>query len=151
MPGRVRKRAKFNQIVMWLLGIAAFYQLSPDSNFTFLPFPRRRDVFNLFLVEMQEEDEKFKYDKSTFFKTWRIHPDTNDIKLRKHLRFAMCDTCIKFRELREQTTDSIAQKDLFKLQRQHHDFVKNERTCYYCRRAKGEDANQDFLSMIVDG
>ena len=151
LPGRIRKRPKFNQVVMWLLAIAAFYQLSPDSNFIFLPFPRRRDVFNLFLLEMKEEDDEFECDPSHFFKTWKEHVDTNNIKLRKHLRFAMCDTCINFRELREETRDSKAQKELFTLQKEHHDFVKNERTTYYCRRMKGAEADSDYLSMIVDG
>ena len=95
MPSRIRKRPKFDKVVMWIIALAAFYQLSPDSKLTFLPFPRRRDVFNLFLLEMQSEDEDFDCDPSHFLKTWKEHADTKNVKLPKHLRFAMCDTCIK--------------------------------------------------------
>jgi hypothetical protein len=150
---KTRTRPKFDAVVLWLLGIAAYYQMSPDSNFTFLPFPRRHDVYNLCLLDLRREegDEEYSIDESHFMKTWREHRDTSNIKLRKHLRFAICDTCVKFRDLKDYSQDHQEKQQILAAEIKHHNFIKDERLTYYSRIQKGIKPFIDCVSIIADG
>ena len=129
-----RATPKEDAVVQFMAELSQYYQLSPDSNFIFLPFPSRRDVHAIMNAEAPPALQcKYPY----FLKTWRTNPLIAHIKLGKHLCFALCDTCVEFREAQQK---SKSHKELLQLkaaQLAHHQEVKRERQKYYVRRDKG--------------
>jgi hypothetical protein len=143
----VRPTPKEDAIVLFLLDLRQYYQLSPDNDMVFLPFPRRQFVWQLHMDDCAD-DERCR--KSYFLRVWRTNPLTRNIKLRKHLRFALCDECIEFRELTLLDQTAVERAALKIAQVLHHRFVKWERQLYYIRRARGCDPAVSAMSMIVD-
>jgi hypothetical protein len=142
-----RVTPKEDAVAIFLKDISEYYQLSPDSNLIFLPFPKRATVHQIY-ADQAEAD--LQCHKAYFLQVWRKNPLCNHIKLRKHLRFALCDTCVDFRDLQMKPQTYIQRLILKKAQLEHHAFVKKERQLYVWRRERGRDPNQDVVSMIVD-
>jgi hypothetical protein len=86
-----------------------------------------------------------------FFKLWREDPKCSHIKVRRHLRFAKCATCVALRERRAKTRDPQDLEDLNKEVREHHNMVKEERAAYYLRRLQAVQQPQKYMSVIIDG
>jgi hypothetical protein len=142
-----RMTPKEDAIAMFLKDLAEYYQLSPDNPMVFLPFPKRSTVHQIF---MDQAAADARCHKQYFMQVWRKNPLCSHIKLRKHLRFALCDTCVDFRDLQMKQQTSLQRLILKKAQLEHHAFVKKERQLYIWRRERGRDPNQDVVSMIVD-
>jgi hypothetical protein len=142
-----RTSPKENAIVIFMKDIAQYYQLSPDKDFVFLPFPKRSVLHDIYMDQASENE---RCHRAFFLSVWRENALITHIKLRKHLLFALCDTCVDFRDLQmvhHSTADRLLLK---KAQLAHHTFVKMERQLYYYRRAKGGNPLDDSMSMIVD-
>jgi hypothetical protein len=142
-----RKSPKEDNIVIFLRDLSEYYQVSPDNNFIFLPFANRRVVHGIFIEQAPPEDTVH---PTYFMQTWRKNPLCKHIKLRKHLRFALCDTCVEFRDLQLQHQTVVERMALKAAQLAHHQFVKAERQLYYVRRDRGVNEAMDAMSMIVD-
>ena len=142
-----RKTPKEDTVVQFMAELSQYYQLSPDSNFIFLPFPSRRDVHAIMNAEVEPSLHcGYPY----FLKTWRANSLITHIKLRKHLRFALCDECVAFREAQLKANSHAELLALKDAQLQHHKEVKLERQKYYIRRDRGIDPLRSCMSMIVD-
>jgi hypothetical protein len=146
-PNIFRSRPKEDAIVVFMKDIAQYYQLSPDKDFVFLPFPKRSVLHDIYMDQASESE---KCHPGFFLYTWRKNPLITHIKLRKHLQFALCDTCVDFRDLQMVHHSTADRLILKRAQLAHHTFVKMERQLYYYRRAKGGDPLDDSMSMIVD-
>jgi hypothetical protein len=142
-----RATPKEDAIVLYMLDLRQYYQLSPDNEMVFLPFPRRKFVWQLYMDDCAVDAQ---CKKEYFLQVWRTNPLTSHIKLRKHLRFALCDECIQFRELTLLDQTAVERAALKTAQVAHHIFVKCERQLYYIRRARGSDPAVSAMSMIVD-
>jgi hypothetical protein len=142
-----RTTAKEDAIVLFMRDLKRYYQLSPDDDNVYLPFPKRRTVHQIYADQVESN---LLCHHGYFCKIWRQNPLISNIKLRKHLRFALCDTCVEFRELQLIHKTSTEREVLKKAQLEHHRFIKKERQLYYCRRARGADPDSDCMSMIVD-
>ena len=144
---RFHPTRKEDAVVLFMNELSGYYQMAPDSEFVFLPFPKRAFVHQVFQNQAAPENQ---VDHSYFMKVWRTNPICTRIKLRRHLRFALCDDCVDFREQELEQPTGKARADLKKSMVDHYDFVKLERQLYYIRRAKGVDPLVDAMSMIVD-
>ena len=143
----IRNTKKEDAIVLFMKDLSQYYQLAPDKEFVFLPFPKRSVVHDIY---MDSALPKERCHKSFFFRVWRENRLITHIKLRKHLLFALCDTCVDFRDLQLVHQTSAERFVLKKAQLEHHLFVKAERQLYYYRREKGANPLDDSMSMIVD-
>ena len=44
-------------VVIFMLDIAKYYQLSPDNEFVFLPFPKRAVVHSIYTDQVEAKDD----------------------------------------------------------------------------------------------
>ena len=91
-----RARPKYASCETWLEDLSKYYQISPDSDFVFLPMANKSAVWELFKRDMKEKG-KDAGSENYFMKTWRKSPALQNIRIRKYLRFAKCDDCVEFR------------------------------------------------------
>jgi hypothetical protein len=138
---------KEDAIVLFMKDLSRFYQLSPDDDSVYLPFPKRRVVHQIYKDQVARA---LLCHHGYFCHVWKKNPLITHIKLRKHLRFALCDTCVEFRDLQLIHKTTAERVVLKKAQLEHHYFIKRERQLYYCRRSRGADPTDDSMSMIVD-
>ena len=61
---------------------------------------------------------------SYFMEIWRQNPLVSHIKLRRHLKFALCDECVRFRELQMLHMSTVERDALRRAQVLHQIFVK---------------------------
>ena len=144
---RFRPTTKEDAIVLFMDELSGYYQMAPDSDFVFLPFPKRAFVHQVY---QGQAVPGLTVNKSYFMKVWRTNPLCNRVKLRRHLRFALCDDCVDYRERELEQPTGQERAALKKDMVEHYNFVKLERQLYYIRRAKGVDPLVDAMSMIVD-
>jgi hypothetical protein len=106
-----RKLLQVDAITAWLKDLASFFQHDPKDECVSLPFATKKVVYQLYKAEYNacpEQDRSaspyFKAGlcgSSHFRKTWRRTKDLKrGIRLRKWLKFALCDECVDFRERR---------------------------------------------------
>jgi hypothetical protein len=144
---RFRRSPKTDAVVLFMMDIAQYYQLSPDKKFIFLPFAKRQFVYDLY---QEKADKALHCGKQFVLAVWRENALCNHIKLRKHLLFALCDTCVEFRDVQLLKHTHAERMSLRRAQIQHHDFIMDERRLYYWRRGIDRNGNEDAMSMIVD-
>jgi hypothetical protein len=135
-------------VVDWLLECARYYQISPDNDLVLLPYADKAVVYELFKEESKRKglaDEDIA--KLSYFRSlWNTEVEVKHIRIRKWLRFAVCDDCIGYRQSREETRDYKVRDKIIKEEFAHHTFVRGERHGYY-KRAQDENA----ISVIIDG
>ena len=102
--------------------------------------------FNTPLVP-EKSQAGYKY----FCDVWRTDKRLRKIRIRRHIRFARCNTCVQFRELRAHTRDLTTLKTLNRDEYEHYVFVRQEREGYYLRRRLAIRYPKHFLSLIIDG
>ena len=93
---RSRTATKARQVVDWLLDCARYYQISPDNDLVLLPYADKAVVYELFKEELKRKglaDEDIAT-KSYFRALWVTEVEVRHIRIRKWLRFAVCDECI---------------------------------------------------------
>jgi hypothetical protein len=86
---RFRPTAKEDRIVLFMDELSGYYQMAPDSDFVFLPFPKRAFVHQVY---QSQAAPGLTVNKSYFMKVWRTNPVCSRVKLRRHLRFACVTT-----------------------------------------------------------
>jgi hypothetical protein len=143
----IRPTPKEDAIILFMKDLSQYYQLSPDKDFVFLPFPKRSVVHDIYMDTALDYEQCH---RAFFLRVWRSNRLITHIKLRKHLLFALCDTCVDFRDLQLVHHTTAERLLLKRAQLEHHEFVKAERQLYYYRRDKGANPLDDSLSMIVD-
>ena len=146
-PTIFRARVKETAIVLFMKELSRYYQLSPDKEFVFLPFPRRSVVHDIY---MDQVEPGLECHQQYFLYVWRTNSLCTHIKLRRHLLFALCDTCVQFRDLQVVHHTHEQRMMLKSAQLSHHAFVVRERQLYYHRRSMGASPLYDAMSMIVD-
>ena len=136
------------RIEHWLKEIAKLYQIQPDADQVLLPFTSRGGVYDIYLSDngLSEQDVS----KSYFVRIWREQIGAK-ISLRKHLRFAKCDECVKNREEKAGTVDRAVLERIKAREYEHYKFVRNERGGYYIRRETARTEPGKYLSIIIDG
>ena len=148
--------------VAWLTSLATFYQHCPKSSLVFLPFAGREVVYEMYLAEMIEEYRLLSEDdfaeqivgKCWFLQLWREREELSHIRLRRWLKFALCDACVSFRTRREDS--GVVSKQLLVIIQQdeikHVYFIKAERTSYQVRRGVPEtvQGKPQVFSLILD-
>ena len=136
------------EVEQWLVDLSKYYQVQPDSDIILLPFANRASVYDIYKVD---EDNDQRVSKSYFLKTWRTSRFTKHIRLRKHLRFTKCDTCVELRERKSRTMDRTKLERVRQEEFEHYQFVKAERGGYYKRRLFTCKYPDRALSLIIDG
>ena len=146
-----RPRTKAVHIKAWLLDFAGYYQISPDNDYTYLPYANRTAVYDLYKSECEfrgiRRIPKLRY----FLSMWSVEPALRYIRIRKYLRFAKCDTCVDFRARRDSTRDRGTRDEIKKEEVTHHYFVTGERDSYYKRAGLGDSDPTKYFSVIIDG
>ena len=84
-----------------------------------------------------------------FLKVWKR--EREELKIRKWLPFAKCDSCTELRAKVMGTRDKGNKKKLLGQIGEHLRFVKRERLAYAVRRRMGIEQPREYLSMIIDG
>jgi hypothetical protein len=150
LPAPARSSPKENAVLFWLLAYAKYYQVSPDSELTALPFATKKVVHDLYLDERSEMELPFvSYER--FAEVWRKRDELENIVLRKYLRFAKCDGCVGFRTERAKTRDPKTLEDIRRREWKHKLMVKGERGSYWVRRKRATVEPKAYTSVIVDG
>ena len=124
--------------------IATYYQNDPTTTRVTLPFHSKKVVFELYILEVPDPCKD-----SYFFKVWR--KEVTKVILRKWLRFALCDTCIGFRETHQALQSPEEKKKLRAAETKHYMFVKRERGAYKDRSKEAETNPERVISIIDDG
>ena len=145
----------------WLTNYAQAHLHDPAKDRRIiLSVPSRKLVYELFEQDFKDKfffyfphkhDEYYLPSKSYFFRCWRRDPVLKNIVIRKYLRFALCDECVHYRELRRTASTEAERNEIKKKERIHHNFVHEERSTYYMRRNQGIFEKQHYLSLIIDG
>ena len=136
----------------WLINFAGYYQISPDNDYTYLPYANQTAVYDLYKSECAfRRDGKQIATRKYFLAVWSLEPALRYIRIRKYLRFAKCDDCVDFRARRDKTRDKVTREQIKKEEVKHHDFVTGERDSYYKRAGLGETDPDRYFSVIIDG
>ena len=138
-------------VVNWLLLLSVYYLHDPAHEFIYLPFAQRQAVYDLFTADHKAEFPSGVCHYSWFKYIWRNDARVNHIRLRKHLRFALCPDCAGFINTRFHALGEEVRKDIKAKERTHAVFVRREREAYYDRRRLAYTQPDKYLSMIVDG
>jgi hypothetical protein len=147
-----RPRRKAQHVKAWLVDFAGYYQISPDNDYTYLPYANKSAVYDLYKSECEFRGHVEKVAKRKYFLAlWSLEPALRYIRIRKYLRFAKCDDCVDFRARRDSTRDRATREQIKKDEIVHHDFVTGERDSYYKRAGLGETDPSRYFSVIIDG
>jgi hypothetical protein len=154
--GRLRANATrpakvWNLVVQWLLVIATFYLHDPTKPHIYMPFAHRQAVHDLFESEQREDDEADICSPSYFNYVWGNDPGLKHIRLRKHIRFALCPLCVKYMSARYHTMAEVDRTKLKAAEFAHSRFVRAERQAYYNRRRMACLYKKEYFSVIIDG
>ena len=157
MGRQSEKPGKAYYVVGWLMALAEFYLHDPAADQVILPFADKRAVYDMYLHESQEPEQRAKWSpygtasRSYFYKSWFASKEAKRIKTRKTLRFSLCPECVAFIETRRHVLDENERNDVKRTEGIHHKFVRNERGCYYCRRHQAVSEPDSCFSVIIDG
>ncbi len=117
-----------------------------------LPHRSKKIVYALY-CESQRDLQEPSCNRSHFYNTWRSL--VSHIKCRKSHTFAVCDTCISFRErltqIARKTSRDEERSELLKGFRCHLRSIKLERAEYARHRIEAMERPAKVLSVIIDG
>ena len=147
---KFQPRRKAQHVTDWLLDFAQYYQISPDNDFVYLPYADRASVYDMYKTQT-EMASGTPASKTYFIALWGTEVALQHIRIRRWLRFALCDDCVGFRLRRSETMDHKAREAVKVEERAHHKFVTGERGSYYKRGSIAETHSRDALSVIIDG
>lgn len=148
------------QVSRWLRDLAQYYLADPtEEGVVYLPFANKKVVYSLYLADSVDSEYAQYFRKgvvkySTFCETWRTDKGLKrSIRLRKWLKFSLCDDCVRFREERRRTADPHKMDAIRKEELEHRRFVRLERRGYMDRReeAAHPQKRDHVLSIIIDG
>lgn len=146
---------KSQSVISWIIDLAQWYQKQPDADLTLLPFTSRKVVWTLYQDECNNgtpESFMMRSCSESYFKmTWRTDPGCRTVRLRKHLRFSLCDDCVDLRSRKKATRDRELLRAIRTEEAFHYGFVKGERLSYYNRKRVSVSEPKRFMSMIIDG
>jgi len=99
----------------WLINFAGYYQISPDNDYTYLPYANQTAVYDLYKSECEFRGDGTHIAKRKYFlAVWSLEPALRYIRIRKYLRFAKCDDCVDFRARRDKTRDRVTREQIKK-------------------------------------
>jgi hypothetical protein len=151
LAGRVNtRRDKAEAIVTWLLDLAKWACIEPDTEQIALPFSSWKEVWSLYDDELPVTGLPHVSD-THFKRTRRTEPRLKHIVLRRYLRFAKCNACVDFRSRRNATRDAKLLDVIYKEERGHKVVVREERGSYWGRRDRGRRFPGQCMSVIIDG
>ena len=121
-----------------------------------LSYPTKQDVFDHFKKDWKDDPDGLAADQQApsythFRQVWK--QEFPHVRLRKHLRFAKCDTCIFWREkigAFDRRDENKRSKDRATY-RCHLTDIRQEREYYHAKRREAARCNSDSLSIIFDG
>ena len=155
--GRLRSNSTrpakvWNMVVQWLLVISSFYLHDPTKPHIYLPFAHRKAVHDLFESEHRRRDGDDDMCHGSYFNyIWGQDSRITHIRLRKHIRFALCPECVLYMTTRYHTMGDDERAKLKAKEFRHSRFVRAERQSYYDRRTKACSQPQEYFSVIIDG
>jgi len=102
------------KIKEWILDLSLYALYDPSEPLIFIQWPSRKAVWDLYCQEALDPDkshffvwdqnQKVKLPTCTYFRfIWSNSPELSHIRLRKHAKFAICDDCKVFMELRKRS------------------------------------------------
>ena len=151
LTGRVNtKREKTEAVVAWLLELAKWACLEPDTDKIALPFASWRAVWGMYMSD-QPGSGLPTVSASHFKRVRRREKRVRHIVLRRYLRFAKCDDCVEYRRRRNATRDPKKLAVINKEERSHKCHVREERGSYWRRRDRARRFPHRYLSIIIDG
>lgn len=145
---------------MWLRDLAQYYLADPtEEGVVYLPFANRKVVYSLYAADALDPDYAQYFSKgvatyATFCRTWRHDKDLRrKIRLRKWLKFSLCDDCVRYREDRSKTSDPNKVSAIQSAELEHRRFVRAERRSYMDRREEAAHPRkrEHVMSIIIDG
>ena len=110
-----------------------------------MPFQSKKVAYQLYKADVEDLPGGGRpVSEPYFYMAWREFRGT--IKLRKWLKFALCDECTSYRQERlDNQRNTQALQDISERERAHHLFVKEERASYYKRKQLAVRNPQDYL------
>jgi hypothetical protein len=130
-----------------------------------LPYPNRKEVYEHFVTDAKQTDEvspgpdvgsPARNNKSPPSFTWFCtvwNKEFRHIRLRKHMRFAKCDTCIYWRHKigTFNRRDEKNREGYRKMFQSHLTATRIEREYYHTKRSAAIQRESEWLSIIFDG
>jgi hypothetical protein len=124
-----------------------------------LPYPFKKNVYAEFVASQGHKHFVERLGRvagvslTSFNRVWQRY--YRHFQLRKHMRFAKCDDCVRLRALLNDRSQTPAQRTAHQQEhRAHVKFVRGERSYYHAKRNKAAASaanNPDTLSIIFDG
>ena len=157
MPkGVVRDDPKLRSILSWWIVMLSFMEIMPDKDDEYqISAKHRKTVYKWYLGDCEfgvkdgDPSMYVKCHKSYFIKVWLQYH--KNIKLRKYLRFAKCDTCISYRKQRDdRTLTTEIRKSADKYLKAHYQDIANERAFCEEQRNIATFNTKDYLCILQD-
>ena len=143
------KIRKNTYIMEYFSNLIAFNDVMPDSGYTCLPHASKFDVYVNYNMQMEQKEKRAMCSWPYFLRTW--NSKYSNVKLRKHSTFTHCDFCEEMKEILITTLDSKIRTKTKNNYREHLQYVKKERECYYEKRLKAKTNPNEYMSIIIDG
>jgi hypothetical protein len=171
--GRDSPSPKQDAIRQWLGELEQFHEYMPDTvgagravehdgesskrTGVMIPYPSKLEVWQAYKDDIAKRPRMAHTPfitiatMSYFLSTWNFY--LPHIKLRKHMRFSKCDTCV---ELRTKIGAFENRDEKLRLKyraefREHLAGMKRERLLYHQKRTEAATFGSDTLSIIFDG
>ena len=139
-------------VVDWLTELAKLHEFQPDVAHIHLSHPTRSAVYMEYVHCVKHAPPAqglLPCDPGYFAKVWRSR--CAHIKVRKLMRFSICDTCDKWRSAMCNAVSIPLRAELAAAQRVHLDHMRLERHAYWMKRHRARLNPAECISLICDG
>ena len=149
---------KLRLVREWFVHFARYHEYMPTDGTIQLPYVNKAQVYEYYKSDMEvaarasttpAADLRLIACLSYFLKVWSEHE--SHIVLRRHLSFAICDTCAMLRKSREKRLSEIELVRNTAEFTRHIQLIREERAAYYNKRDRARQQPDKYLSLIMDG
>ena len=139
-------------VVNWLSELAKLHEFQPDAAHIHLAHPTRSAVYMEYVHCVKHAPPAMGLlpcDPNYFARVWRSR--CAHIKVRKLMRFSICDTCDKWRSAMCDAVSIPLRAELAAAHRVHLDHMRLERHAYWVKRHRARLDPTECISLICDG
>ena len=139
-------------LASWFMLLKEGLDVMPDEGWYMAPVMKRRHLYKEYLRDCARPTSSYqKCGEDYFLHVWR--ESFPEIRTRKHLRFAKCGFCVKWRgvEVSPKSTDKMVAEAKDRL-RIHRNWTNRlERGLYHKKQEQAMASSHRFMSIAMDG
>ena len=140
-------------ITTWLQEEKTLMDAMPDDGTFICHFPRKKDLYDQYMLDALDDTSGILVGckPDHFLKTLRV--GFEEIRLRKHCRFAKCDFCEEWKgRMHDQSVDAAVRAEAKERYTEHANWAHvRERGFYHTKKLKAEKDPTNFMSIALDG